>query len=70
MRKLKIKTRNKKGKRKTRRVQKGGSIFPDIAHHAFWGVADSLRDSYNSIAGNYPGVSSSIMVQGTVSKPI
>lgn len=69
MRKLKTQlkkqtTKRKRGKRRTRKVQRGGSPFPTIVQHAFWGVADSVRDSYNALAGNYPGVSSSVLVQG------
>jgi hypothetical protein len=65
--KRKIKSKRvKRGKRRTKRVMKGGSIFPYILQDAFWNAADSVRDTYDNLAGNYNGVSSSITVQGQV----
>jgi len=61
--KRKIKTKRMRRKRRTRRVMKGGSIFPYILQDAFWTATDSIRDTYDNLSGNYDGISSSITVQ-------
>jgi len=57
---------SKRVKARKRKTMKGGSIFPYILQDTFWNASDSIRDTYNNLAGNYPGVSSSITVQGQI----
>lgn len=54
--------RNKR--RRTFKRRRGGSIFPFMAHDLWGNLSDSIRDSYNGINGNYPGIDSSITTQG------
>jgi hypothetical protein len=64
MKKSKLKRNRKFLKRRTKKVRRGGSAIPFIVQDAFWGAADSIRDSYNNLAGNYNGVDSSVTTQG------
>lgn len=59
-----LKRKRKLLKRRTVKVRRGGSAFPYMIKDVFWGAADSVRDSYNNLAGNYKGVDSSITSQG------